>query len=170
MIYFVSILDLRMARTVRRFLLRLALEQAIGREEKAYRFYEAAMEAVGAPEAAQLLRRLAAEELRHRLKLEDLQRSGELDPAGIVEMNPGQEKILMEPEPQWPQAIDRLSVRDIWSAALSKERRARDYYRLLAARAPAASFREVFAYLSAEEQRHVDWVQSALQAQGGAQG
>jgi rubrerythrin len=168
MIRFVSILNEAMAGTVRRFLLRLVLEEAISREEKAYRFYETALEAVRDPAAAGLLRRLAAEELRHRLKLEDLQRSGALDLARPVEAEPDQAGLLADPGPQWPAQIDRLEPRDIWAVALAKERLARDHYSLLASRSPVAAFREVFAYLSAEEQRHVDWVGEALKAVEGA--
>jgi rubrerythrin len=157
-----------MAGTVRRFLLRLVLEEAISREEKAYRFYESAMEAVRDPAAAELLRRLSAEELRHRLKLEDLQRSGELDLAGPVEAEPEQASLLADPGPQWPAPIERLQARDIWTVALAKERLARDRYGLLALRAPLAVFRQTFAYLSAQEQRHVDWVGEALKAAEGA--
>jgi hypothetical protein len=44
---------------LRRFLLRLILEEAIRREEEAYRFYEAALEPVRAAEARALLRKLS---------------------------------------------------------------------------------------------------------------
>lgn len=164
---FVFILSETMAGTVRRFLLRLVLEEAISLEEKAYRFYKEAMEAVPDPAAALLLRRLSAEELRHRLKLEDLQRTGELDQAGPVEAAPEQAGLLADRGPQWPAKIDGLQDRDIWAVALTKERLARDRYGFLALRAPLAAFRQAFAYLSAEEQRHVDWVGEALKAAGG---
>jgi rubrerythrin len=156
-----------MAGKLRRFLLRLALEEAIRREEKAYRFYESAREAVQDQQAAGLLRRLCAEELRHRLKLEDLQRSGELAQAGAVEAESEQAELPADPGPEWPAVTGALEPPDVWAVALRKERQARDYYRLLAHRAPLASFREVFAFLEAEEQRHVDWVQAALQTAGG---
>jgi rubrerythrin len=157
-----------MAGAVRRFLLRLLLEEAITREEKAYRFYESAMEAVRDPVTAGLLRRLSAEELRHRLKLEDLQRSGEMDLAKPVETEPGQAELLADPGPQWPPGVDKLEPRDILAVALTKERLARDRYRVLALRAPIAVFREAFAFLSAEEQRHVEWVEAALKDAAGA--
>jgi rubrerythrin len=154
---------------LRRFLLRLVLEEAMRREEKAYRFYESASKAVRQPESAELLRKLCAEELRHRLKLEELQGKGELEPAGQeeVEVEEAQAGLLAEPGPEWPPAPEVLEPRDIWAIALRKERRARDYYRVLSARAPVAAFREVFAYLSSEEQRHVDWVRAELEAAGG---
>jgi rubrerythrin len=153
---------------LRRFLLRLVLEEAMRREEKAYRFYESASKAVRQPQSAELLRKLCAEELRHRLKLEELQGKGELQPAGQeeVEVEEAQAGLLAEPGPEWPPAPEVLDPRDIWAIALRKERRARDYYRVLSARAPVAAFREVFAYLSSEEQRHVDWVRAELEAAG----
>jgi rubrerythrin len=149
---------------VRRFLLRLVLEEAMRREEKAYRFYESAAELVRDPESAGLLRKLCAEELRHRLKLEELQRAGELELAGQVEVAEEQAELLAEPGPEWPEAAGELKPRDVWAVALRKERRARDYYRVLSVRAAAAVFREVFAYLSSEEQRHAVWAQAALEA------
>ncbi len=160
-----------MAGVVRRFLLRLVLEEAMRREEKAYRFYESASKAVRQPESTGLLRKLCAEELRHRLKLEELQRKGELELAGQVEVEveEAQAGLLAKPGPEWPAAAGELEPRDIWAVALRKERRARDYYRVLSVRSAAAVFREVFAYLSSEEQRHVDWVRAALQAAGGTE-
>ena len=149
---------------LRRFLLRLILEEAIRREEEAYRFYEAALEPVRAPEARALLRKLCAEELRHRLKLQELQ----LQPESLeVEAHDVQEsELLADSGPAPAPELAGLRPEDVWRLALDKERLAVRHYGLLARRTPLPEPRRVFAYLAAEEQRHVDWVLGALEGRG----
>jgi rubrerythrin len=149
---------------LRRFLLRLILEEAIRREEEAYRFYEAALEPVRAPEARALLRKLCAEELRHRLKLQELQ----LKPESLeVEAHDVQEsELLADSGPAPAPELAGLRPEDVWRLALDKERLAVRHYGLLARRTPLPVPRRVFAYLAAEEQRHVDWVLGALEGRG----
>ncbi len=149
---------------VARFLLRLILEEAIRREEEAYRFYEAALGPVRAPEAQALLRRLCAEELRHRLKLEELQRRGELDQE-LEAANAEEAELLTDSGPAPAPVLSDLRPAEVWRLALAKERLAVAHYGLLARRAAWRSPRRVFAFLAKEEQRHVDWVQAALEAQ-----
>ena len=149
---------------LRRFLLRLILEEAIRREEEAYRFYEAALEPVRAPEARALLQKLCAEELRHRLKLQELQGRGELD--SEVEAHDLQEsELLTDSGPAPAPELAGLRPEDVWRLALEKERLAVRHYGLLARRTPLPEPRRVFAWLAAEEQRHVDWVRTALEGQ-----
>jgi len=149
---------------LRRFLLRLILEEAIRREEEAYRFYEAALEPVRAPEARTLLRKLCAEELRHRLKLQELQ----LQPESLeVEAHDLQEsELLADSGPAPVPELAGLRPEDVWRLALDKERLAVRHYGLLARRTPLPEPRRVFAYLAAQEQRHVDWVLGALEGRG----
>ena len=149
---------------LRRFLLRLILEEAMRREEEAYRFYEAALEPVRAPEARALLRKLCAEELRHRLKLQELQ----LQPESLeVEAHDVQEsELLADSGPAPAPELAVLRPEDVWRLALDKERLAVRHYGLLARRTPLPEPRRVFAYLAAEEQRHVDWVLGALEGRG----
>jgi rubrerythrin len=149
---------------LRRFLLRLILEEAIRREEEAYRFYEAALEPVRAPEARALLRKLCAEELRHRLKLQELQ----LQPESLeVEAHDVQEsELLADSGPASARELAGLRPEDVWRLALDKERLAVRHYGLLARRTPLPEPRRVFAWLAAEEQRHVDWVLGALEGRG----
>jgi rubrerythrin len=159
---------------LRQFLLRLILEEAIRREEEAYRFYEAALEPVREPAARKLLRRLCAEELRHRLKLEELQRSGEADLA-VEAVNAEEEELLADagllaPAPgllaPTPAAVlADLRPADVWRLALRKERLAVAHYGLLSRKVALRLPRRVFAFLAAQESRHVKWVLSALEAQ-----
>ena len=149
---------------VRRFLLRLILEEAIRREEEAYRFYEAALEPVREPEAQALLRRLCAEELRHRLKLQELQQRGKLD-FEVEARSPEESELLTDSGPAPAPALADLQPVDVWRLALRKERLAVAHYGLLARKTPLRVPRRVFAFLAAEEQRHVDWVLGALGGQ-----
>ncbi len=146
---------------VRRFLLRLILEEAIRREEEAYRFYEAAQEPVRSPEARELLRRLCAEELRHRLKLQELQGRGQIDQE-VEAASPGESELLTDSGPAPAPALADLQPADIWRLALAKERLAVAHYGLLARRVSLRAPRRTFAFLAAEERRHVDWVLAAL--------
>jgi rubrerythrin len=148
----------------RRFLLRLILEEAIRREEEAYRFYEAALAPVRAAEARALLQKLCAEELRHRLKLQELQ----LQPEGLEAEARGlqESELLADSGPAPAPVLAGLRPEDVWRLALDKERQAVRHYGLLARRTPLPVPRRVFAWLAAEEQRHVDWVLGALEGSG----
>jgi rubrerythrin len=151
---------------LRRFLLRLILEEAIRREEEAYRFYEAALEPVRAAEARALLRKLCAEELRHRLKLEELQRGGELEQeAGqaVEADDPEEAELLADSGPALEPALADLQPSDVWRLALRKERLAVAHYGLLARKVALRAGGQVVAFLAAEEQRHVEWVLAALE-------
>ena len=156
---------------LRQFLLRLILEEAIRREEEAYRYYEAALEPVREPAARKLLRRLCAEELRHRLKLEELQRSGVADLA-VEAVNAAEEELLVDAAPApgllapTPAAVlADLRPADVWRLALRKERLAVAHYGLLSRKVALRLPRRVFVFLAAQESRHVKWVLSALEAQ-----
>jgi rubrerythrin len=146
---------------VRRFLLRLILEEAIRREEEAYRFYEAAQGPVREPEARELLRRLCAEELRHRLKLQELQARGRLD-LELEAQSPEEAELLTDSGPAPAPVLADLKPADVWRLALGKERLAVTHYGLLARRVSLRLPRQVFSFLAAEEQRHVEWVLGAL--------
>ena len=67
-----------MAILLRKLLLRIILEQEIVLEEKAYRFYNSLLTRAVMNDSAELLKKLLAEELIHRFKLEEVQRTGDL--------------------------------------------------------------------------------------------
>jgi rubrerythrin len=151
---------------LRRFLFRLVLEEAIRREEEAYRFYEAARETAREAAARELLRQLCAEELRHRLKLEELQRKGELDQALEAETT-REEELLHDSGPAPDPDLAALQPADVWRLALRKEQLAVEHYGLLARKAVLRTPRQVFALLAAEEGRHVRWARAALEGLAG---
>jgi rubrerythrin len=144
---------------IRKMLLGMVLEDAILREENAYRFYESALDRVSGGEQKQLLKKLCAEELRHRLKLEELQRRGESEEFEF----PGPSDVeLLEAEVAWPEVPARASCRDILELALVKEKHAVQYYRLIAGRSVLRIVKDLFLFLAGEESEHVHWVEKML--------
>jgi rubrerythrin len=109
-----------------------------------------------------LLRRLCAEELRHRLKLQELQRRGELD-IKLEAYDLEESELLTDSGPAPAPELADLQPADVWRLALRKERLAVAHYGLLARRISLRVPRRVFSYLAAQEQRHVDWVLGALE-------
>ena len=148
-----------MAGPVKKILLELVLEDAIIREENAYRFYESTLERVDEREAKQLLKKLCAEELRHRLKLEEMQRRGV---AEHLEFPQPEEIELLDAEQSWPEVPDGASRREILELALVKENLAVRYYRLIAGRAGLKLVQELFLFLAEEESEHVRRVEKML--------
>jgi len=138
----------------------LVLEDAIIREEHSYRFYEAAQRKVEREDALQLLKKLCAEELRHRLKLEELQKTGESEE---LEISTKTEIELFDAKEQpWPEVNSRSTYRDILTLALAKEKQAAVYYRMIAGRTSLRSVADVFQLLAGEESEHVRWVEQML--------
>ncbi len=148
-----------MAGVIRKVLFGLVLEDAIIREENAYRFYESAMNSVGSGEVQRLLKKLCAEELRHRVKLEQLQRSGENEE---IEFFTPQEIGLFEEERSWPELPAEASCRDILNLALIKEKQAAGYYQLISGRSALRTVRDLLLLLAAEETEHIRWVEKML--------
>jgi rubrerythrin len=130
------------------------------REESSYRFYEAAQKKVEPEDALQLLKKLCAAELRHRLKLEELQKTGgseELEISTQVELD-----LFDEKEQLWPEVNSRSTYRDILNLALAKEKQAAVYYRTIAGRTSLRSVGDVFQLLAGEESEHAHWVKQML--------
>jgi rubrerythrin len=148
-----------LAGVVRKLLLGLVLEDAIIREESAYRFYESAADNVNGREEQQLLRKLCAEELRHRLKLEELQRRRQTEQ---IELSQPQEIELFEEEQSWPEVPAQASNREILNLALVKERQAARYYHLLSGRSLMRAVKDLFYFLAGEETEHVRRVEKML--------
>jgi len=145
---------------VKRMLISLVLEDAILREESAYRFYEEAEKRAEGEEPRRLLKKLCAEELRHRLKLEQLQRSGDVEQ---LEFSGREEIEMLDENKQTRPRLDAGSTTaDVLNIALNKEKQAVSYYRLIASRSSLRSVRDVFLMLAGEETGHVQRVEQML--------
>jgi rubrerythrin len=149
---------------VRRFLLQLIMEESIRREEDAYRFYELAQESVREQAARHLLHRLCAQELGHRLKLEELQRRGNAD-LSVQAATPEEVKLLEDFDPVPTPALADLQLAGVWRLALHRERLSAAHYGLISHKIALDLPRRIFAFLAAEEQRHVEWVLGAMGGQ-----
>lgn len=149
-----------MAGIIRKILFGLVLEDAIVREENSYRFYEAAQKKVKPEDALQLLKKLCAAELRHRLKLEELQKTGELEELEISTQ--AETELFDEKEQPWPEVNSRSTYRDILTLALAKEKQAAVYYRTISGRSSMRSVADVFQLLAGEESEHARWVEQML--------
>ena len=148
----------RLAGFVRKMLFALVLEDAIVREENAYRFYDAALQRASGEGERRLLGKLCAEELRHRLELEELQSRGQTEE---LEFSSPEEVELLEPETRaWPEVP--ASSREILELALAKERQAASYYRLVGGRSVLRTVRDLFLMLAGQEMEHARWVEKML--------
>lgn len=145
---------------IRKMLFGLVLEDAIVREENSYRFYEAAQKKVEPEDALQLLKKLCAAELRHRLKLEELQKTGESEELEISTQ--AEIELFDEKEQPWPEVNSRSTYRDILTLALTKEKQAVAYYQTIAGRISMRRVADVFQLLAREESEHARWVEQML--------
>jgi rubrerythrin len=151
---------------LRKLLLKVLLERAIAFEEGAYRFYEGALERAAMSDTSELLKSLLAEELRHRMKLEEAQRTGDISSLE----QPGEEtdgKIeeltaLMEIRNEWPAINPWAGKKEILEAALAKEAAAFAFYRDLASGSRFKALRDLFSALSREEEAHAERLKEEL--------
>lgn len=149
-----------MAGIIKNFLLRIVLENAIEAEEKAYDFYEKAIPKVADDEGKQLLRSLASEELKHRLKLEESQREGNL--GRLTVETTASANTIDSIAAEWPPITPDSSVQDILETALQKEKQAFAFYSALRDNASLKEIKLIFDGLAAEEKRHIDWISNEL--------
>ena len=153
-----------MAGIIRKMLFGLVLEDAIIREEHSYRLYEAAQRKAELEDALQLLKDLCAAELSHRLKLEELQKSGVSEE---LEISTQAEFELLDEEARPQSEVNSQSTyREILTLALAKEKQAAAYYLVIAGRTSLRSVKDVFHLLAAEESKHARWVEQMLTGAG----
>ena len=149
---------------IKKILFRLILEEAIAFEEKAYQFYKSALARAVMGESEQLLKKLLVGELKHRMKLDELQRVGNFKELKLSD-NPEQDKPAELGTP-WPQINPWSSRDEILNAALHKELQAYRYYNNLSDQASLKAVRDIFRLLAKEENRHVRWIREELGKEG----
>ncbi len=150
-----------MAGIIKNFMLKIILENAIEAEEKAYDFYEKAIPTTAEEKAKELLRNLAGEELKHRLKLEETQREGNLGKLTVEK--PDTVKTIETFADEWPLITPDTTSQEILEIALEKEKRAYSFYSILRDHASLKAIKQIFDGLAAEERRHIDWVSTELE-------
>jgi rubrerythrin len=136
------------------------LERAIAFEEGAYRFYEEALERSAMSETSELLKKLLAGELLHRMKLEELQRTG--GTSALTVPFPRGAPEIEELSEEWPPLSPWAHKGEVLQTALRKEVGAYRFYKRLADRAGLKNVRDVFAALSDEESAHAEWLKEEI--------
>jgi rubrerythrin len=145
---------------LKRLVLRVILEEAIAFEEAAYRFYQSALESAVMEESGSTLRKLLVSELKHRMKLDDFQRRGELGNQPVVSET-GLEELEKIAAP-WPQLHPWSTRQEILEAALHKEQSAYEFYRRMSEKAVLGAVRDAFRVLAEEELQHIGLLQAEL--------
>jgi len=145
---------------MKKFLVRIILEEAIAFEEKAYRFYQNALSRAVMRESAQTLRKLLVSELAHRMKLDEIQRVGDLAEHRENEMIEQEE--LEEIAGPWPELNPWSTREEVLEAALRKETEAYEFYARVAARTPLQVVRDTFRLLAEEEMQHMKWIRKEM--------
>jgi rubrerythrin len=148
---------------IKKVILRIILEEAIAFEEKAYQFYRSALSRAVMGDSGRVLKKLLVAELKHRMKLDELQRTGDL---GTIQHSDD----LKQDEPAeisvpWPQINPWSTRNEILEAALHKEMQAYRYYKNLSERASLKAARDTFYLLADEENRHIEWIQKEMETQ-----
>jgi rubrerythrin len=147
-----------MAGPFRKLIMRLILERAIIFEERAYRFYESALSLVGEGQTSGLLKKLMAAELGHRMKLEEIQKSGVLGTVYEDGVDTGEDENFEMISGKWPEIAPGMSKKEILDVALSREKIACSFYRKLHESSKIEVAKELFEMLACEESDHVSWI------------
>jgi rubrerythrin len=149
-----------MARILNRLLLKVILERAIEFEEKAYRFYESLLSIEAVSSARELLQKLMAGELQHRMKLEEAQLRG--DASKMKLEKPVELENVEELTVQWPGIHAGSSKEDILAIALKKEKDAHSLYQKLENKSHLKGIKELFGLLARQEAQHMQWIRSEM--------
>jgi len=145
---------------VKKFLIKLIIEEAIHFEERSYIFYESLLQSAVMKESIILLKKLLAGELSHRLRLVEIQRRGNLGDLQVPEDT--ELEGFDEVSKQFPQLKHRSSKEEILEAALMKEKSAHIFYRTMSGKARIKTVAQLFGALAIEELEHVKWIEDEM--------
>jgi len=146
-----------------RLLFKTLIEQAITAEEEAFLFYRDLQENPAFSPCSTLLQKLSSEELKHRIRLEEAQKTynlGKLDPSSDKE-----KALLNEQEKPWCDPDEEESVEKTLSLALEKEESSYAFYSLLRDKTKNPQAKKIFQELAQQEKHHIEWVQDALDSE-----
>ena len=135
------------------------LKRAVRFEEQAYDFYMGAVDMVKQPHIKTILQDLAAEEIKHKEKLEALiagdtatliavQKRGEIQDLKLAD-------YLVEPT-----LDENATFQDVLGAAMHREKSSFDFYSTMAGVAGDASIKELFEFLAEEELGHKNKIET----------
>ena len=145
---------------IKKFLMKLIIEEAIRFEERSYNYYESLLERAVMEKSISLLKKLLAGELSHRLRLEEIQRRGNLGTLQIPEDTEleGYEEVSN----QFPQLEPRSSKEEIFEVALKREKSSHNFYRTMSLKAHIKTVAQLFGALAIEELEHVKWIENEM--------
>jgi rubrerythrin len=135
------------------------LDQAIRFEEDAYAFYTKAVEMVRQPHIREALQDLAKEEVKHKLRLQEL-RAGN---TSLIMAARQQRKIqdLKLAEYLVPRPIEEnATFQDVLIVAMHREKSSNEFYSTMAGLAEQEAAKSLFTFLADEELMHKSKVES----------
>jgi rubrerythrin len=135
------------------------LRQAIRFEEDAYNFYTGAVEMVERPHIRQALLDMAAEEVKHKNRLQVLL---EGDTTKIMSVRKqGQIQDLKLAEYLVPRPLEAgASLQDVLIVAMHREKSSNEFYSTMAEVADDGSAKSLFEFLAQEELLHKNKVET----------
>jgi glutamate synthase (NADPH) small chain len=136
-----------------------AIREAVQLELNSFHFYKLARERARNPQVRQVLEQLYESELDHLHELE-AKYHAHLDPA-VIDLSADAEKLLAGWLFRDINLGDDTSISGLYQAAIAMERRTRDHFQALAAKA-AGLERELYLELAAEEEEHVAMLETAI--------
>jgi rubrerythrin len=140
--------------------IKIILEQAIMFEERAYNFYQSVLSWSVMKESEGLLKKLLVAELKHRMKLDELQKKGDLKDLQVTDdaKVEGSQEISSD----WPLLNPWSARKEILQVALQKEMIAYKFYKQMAMRTRLKAVSDTFTLLSNEEAQHIQWIQEEI--------
>jgi rubrerythrin len=134
------------------------LEQAIRFEEQAYDFYVGAIDMVKQPHIKDTLKELAAEEIKHKEKLQALV-EGDTEALIGVSRQKVQDLKLAEYLVA-PSLGEDATFQDVLVVAMHREKSSHGFYSTMATIADDESTKKLFAFLAQEELVHKNKVET----------
>ena len=135
------------------------LKRAVRFEEQAYDFYMGAVDMVKQPHIKTTLQELAAEEIKHKEKLEALIAG---DTASLVAVQKrGEIQDLKLADYLVAPALDEnATFQDVLGVAMHREKSSFEFYSTMAGVAGDASIKELFEFLAEEELGHKNKIET----------
>jgi len=149
------------AGSFRTFIVRIILEDAIAFEEHSYRFYESALEKAVSGESRDIIGQLMRDEFRHRIKLEEVRKKGDL---GRLDVPEGKDSSYIEAVScSWPEIPAHAGTEEILEMALEREQCSYNFYASMEKHTRLKPARGTFSVLKGEEERHVHLIRDRME-------
>jgi rubrerythrin len=151
-----------MPKPIKTFLLNVVLERAIKIEEDTYSYYGEQLSRAADEGVRALLKSFMEEALDHRMRLEDMQKEGNLVCIDLYRE---------DYEPEKPGESGRKTAKEaeeadrkILEAALEREKETRDYYQWVEAKTKLDLVRDAFSCFVHEEEERIKKIREVLHA------